>query len=49
MDQFAALGPVISALLRAYPEQLSPQTLSKEAYEWAVQLWYAYAMQARTL
>lgn len=34
-------------LLQAYAAHLQPEWFSEAAYLWAVELWYAYAMQVR--
>lgn len=36
--------PALSALTRAFPEDISPEHVSHEAFLWASQLWYSYAM-----
>lgn len=43
--QFEALQQTFQVLLAAYPAHLQPAWFSEEAYLWAVELWYAYAMQ----
>lgn len=45
MAQYEEVKPILDALVTAYPQQLQGSWLSWEAYLWAVQLWYAYAMQ----
>ena len=44
-EQYEALKPILDALVAAYPQHLQAAWFSWEAYLWAVQLWYAYAMQ----
>jgi hypothetical protein len=44
---FEALQPVFKALLGAYGAHLRAEWFSWEAYLWAVELWYAYAIQVR--
>ncbi|KAK9811450.1 hypothetical protein WJX72_004089 [[Myrmecia] bisecta] len=45
-DQYAQLQPVLDMLTQAYPEQLgAPGLFTWAAYQWAVELWYAYALQ----
>ena len=44
-DQYQELKPVLDALVTAYPQQLRADWFTWEAFLWAVQLWYAYAMQ----
>jgi hypothetical protein len=36
--------PALSALTRAFPEDIPPEHVSQEAFLWASQLWYSYAM-----
>lgn len=36
---------MITALLTAYAAYLQPEWFTLEAYLWAVELWYAYAIQ----
>ena len=45
MAQYEELKRILDALVTAYPQQLQASWLSWEAYLWAVQLWYAHAMQ----
>ena len=47
-EQYAALKPVLDALVTAYPQFLQAAWFSWEAYLWAVQLWYAYAMKVHS-
>lgn len=44
-QQYQELKPILDALVAAYPAHLQAAWFSWEAYLWAVQLWYAYAMQ----
>ena len=44
-DQYDALKPILYALVAAYPAHFEAAWFTWEAYLWAVQLWYAYAMQ----
>ncbi len=43
--QYETVKPLLDALTSAYPDQLPAEWFSWEKYLWAVQLWYAYAMQ----
>ena len=45
-EQYAALKPILDALVTAYPQFLQAAWFSWEAYIWAVQLGHAYAMGA---
>lgn len=36
---------LLQALVTAYPDVIPQEHMSYPAYLWAVQLWYAYAMQ----
>lgn len=45
--QFTALGPVFAMLLAAYSSYLKPEWFTYEAFLWAAELWYAYAIQVR--
>lgn len=44
-EQYEALRPVLDALVRAYPPHIKPEYVTYESYLWAVELWYAYAIQ----
>ena len=44
-DSFAGLQPVIQALTTSYPDDLPPRLFTFDAFLWATQLWYAYALQ----
>lgn len=44
-QQYQEVQPLLSALLTAYPQFLTPDMFNWSAYLWAVELWYAYAMQ----
>lgn len=46
-EQYGALKPILDALVTAYPQHLKAAWFSWEAYLWAVQLWYAYAMKVK--
>ena len=46
--QYAELKPIFDALVTAYPQLLQASWFTWEAYLWAVQFWYAYAMQVST-
>lgn len=46
-EQYKSLKPILDALVAAYPTHLEAAWFSWDAYLWAVQLWYAYAMQVR--
>lgn len=46
-QQFAALQQTIQVLLTAYPSYLQPGWFSEASYLWAVELWYAYAIQVK--
>jgi hypothetical protein len=39
------MQPVFQALVAAYPEHLQQEQFSLDAFLWAAQLWYAYAIQ----
>jgi hypothetical protein len=41
------MTPVFEALVAAYPEHLREEQFNLEAFLWAAQLWYAYAIQVR--
>ena len=43
--QYQELRLILDALVTAYPQQLQADWFTWESYLWAVQLWYAYAMQ----
>ena len=45
MEQYQGLKPILDALVAAYPAHLEAAWFSWDAYLWAVQLWYAYAMK----
>ena len=42
---YEGLRPTIEMLLTAYPEQLSADLFTWPAYLWAIELWYAYAIE----
>lgn len=44
-QQYEEIKPILEALVTAYPAYMQPEWFTWEAYLWAVQLWYAYAMQ----
>jgi hypothetical protein len=44
-EQYQGLKPILDALVAAYPAHLEAAWFSWDAYLWAVQLWYAYAMK----
>ncbi len=44
-EQFDSLRPLLQALLQAYPGLLQPEWLTWEAFLWAVECWYAYAIE----
>jgi hypothetical protein len=46
-EAYQELKPVLETLVLAYPQYLKPEYFTLEAYLWAVELWYAYAMQVR--
>eukprot|EP00798_Chlamydomonas_sp_ICE-L_P010016 gene10016-7903_t len=47
LDQFQALSPFFETLCRAYPSFIKPELFEWQAYLWAVELWYAYAIQVQ--
>ena len=44
-NQYTELTPILDALVQAYPQHLKAAWFTWEAYLWALQLWYAYAMK----
>ena len=44
-QQYEEIKPILEALVTAYPAYMQSEWFTWEAYLWAVQLWYAYAMQ----
>ena len=44
-EQFDSLQPLLQALLQAYPGLLQPEWFTWEAFLWAVECWYAYAIE----
>lgn len=44
-QQYEDIRPILEAMVVAYPAYMQPEWFTWEAYLWAVQLWYAYAMQ----
>ncbi|KAL0018977.1 hypothetical protein WJX79_002006 [Trebouxia sp. C0005] len=46
-EQYQGLKPILDALVTAYPAHLEAAWFSWDAYLWAVQLWYAYAMKVK--
>ncbi len=44
-EQYEGLKPILDALVAAYPAHVEAAWFSWDAYLWAVQLWYAYAMK----
>ena len=48
-QQYEEVKPILDALVAAYPSYMQPDWFTLEAYLWAVQLWYAYAMQVGLL
>lgn len=46
-EQYEGLKPILDALVAAYPAHLEAAWFSWDAYLWAVQLWYAYAMKVK--
>ncbi|KAK9831771.1 hypothetical protein WJX74_008834 [Apatococcus lobatus] len=46
---YAALKPTLDMLTTAYPEQLSIDLFTWPAYLWAIELWYAYAIEVKGL
>lgn len=47
---YEALQPLLQSLVKAYPDFVKPATVSWEPFQWAIALWYSYAMEvSRTL
>lgn len=44
-DAYEGLRPTLEMLTMAYPEQLSAALFTWPAYLWAIELWYAYAIE----
>ena len=42
---YDAALPALSALTEAFPDDIPPEHVSKEAFLWATQLWYSYGME----
>lgn len=47
-SQYDEMMPILEALLKAYPTIVSEEQICYETYMWAVNLWYAYAMEVGT-
>lgn len=48
-QQFDQLQPIFQTLLGAYGQFLKAEWFSYQAFLWAAELWYAYAIQVRPL
>ena len=46
-EQYEALSPVLETLAQAYPQFISRECVAWDSYVWAVECWYAYAIQVR--
>jgi len=44
-DQYIEMKPLLTSLVKAYPAVILDSHVSHQSYMWAVQLWYAYAME----
>ena len=42
---YDAALPALSALTKAFPDDIPPEHVSEEAFLWATQLWYSYGME----
>ncbi|KAK9809346.1 hypothetical protein WJX73_007373 [Symbiochloris irregularis] len=42
---YEAMQPLLQSLVKAYPDFVKAQTVSWESFQWAIALWYSYAME----